>query len=149
MESRIDELLGMDLVKASDSALVRPLIVGAKTDLIADRLHLQIPDHGIEIVADLNRTVSTIFLHSEGADGYHEFSGTTPERLSFEDSQATVRRRLGPPNDCGGGEVIPGFGKVPIWDRYDRGEYFLHVEYGDGESSIRLLSIMRPDSVPR
>ena len=149
MASQIDELLGMDLLKASDSPLVRPLLVGSKTDLIDDRLHLQMPVHGMELIADLDRTVSTIFLYSEGTDGYHEFSGTIPEGINFEDSQVAIRRRLGPPSDCGGGDVIPGFGKARRWDRYDRAGYFLHVEYVDGGSSIRLLSMMRPDSVPR
>ena len=149
MQNEFYELLGMDLLKVSETAFIRPIVFGSKTELIDDRFHLQITSHGIGFVADFDGRVSTIFFYSEGMNGYKQFIGMLPEGIEFGDSRSAVHQRLGKPSANGGGKVIQFFGKVPKWDLYDRKGFSLHIQYVDNETSISLVTLMRPDSVPR
>lgn len=149
MSSNFTILLGMRLEDVSKTEAVQPLMAGSKTDLIDNRFHLQIRLHGIEFVADFDGRVSTVFFYSGGANDYRQFAGALPEGIGFGDSQSSVHQRLGQPSVNGGGKVIQFFGKAPKWDRYDREGFSLHIQYVDNESSISLVSLMRPDSVPR
>jgi hypothetical protein len=149
MSSDLTMLLGMRLDDVAKAKAIQSLIAGSQTVVIDNRFHLQMPLHGIEIVADFDGRVSTIFLYSGGASGYSQFRGVLPEGIGFADSQSSVYERLGKPSDNGGGQAIRFFGKAPKWDRYDHEGYCLHIQYADNETSISLVSIMRPDSVPR
>jgi hypothetical protein len=105
---------------------------------------------GIEFATKTYCLISSIFLHSDGDDGFRGYEGELPGRLEFGDPQAIVREKLGTPENSGGGKFSPLFKKqMPKWDRYDFGSFSLHVEYAEGESSIRRLTLMTPDAVPR
>jgi hypothetical protein len=149
MRNEFQRLLGMDIVQASTTDLLIPLMLGAESELIDEKHYLQIQRHGIGFIADFDGRVSTIFLYSEGKRGYSQFTGVLPEGVSFEDSQRSIHERLGQPTANGGGEVIPLYGKASKWDRYALDGYSLHIQYAEGEGSIELVTIMRPDSVPR
>jgi hypothetical protein len=149
MSSDFTALLGMRLDDVAKTETVQPLMAGSKTELIDNRFHLQIPFHGIEFVADFDGRVSTVFFYSIGSNDYRQFVGVLPEGIDFGDSQSSVRQRLGQPSANGGGKVIQFFGKAPKWDRYDREGFSLHIQYVDNETSISLVSLMRPDLVPR
>ena len=149
MSSDLTMLLGMRLDDVAKAKAIQSLIAGSQTVVIDNRFHLQMPLHGIEIVADFDGRVSTIFLYSGGANDYSQFGGALPEGIGFADSQSSVHDRLGQPSANGGGQVIRFFGKAPKWDRYDHEGYCLHIQYADNETSISLVSLMRPDSVPR
>jgi hypothetical protein len=45
--------------------------------------------------------------------------------------------------------VVQFLGIAPLWDRYDDSDGSLHIQYVDGEGAISLVTMMRPDSVPR
>ena len=139
----------MKLLEVSETPLVKPLMHGSKTDLINDRFHLQIPNHGIGLDADFDGCVSTIFFYGGEVDEYSQFAGDLPEGVSFSDSQCSVHQRLGQPSAHGGGNMVQFFGNAPKWDRYDRQGFSLHIQYADGERSISLISLIRPDSIPR
>lgn len=149
MRSDFTVLLGLRLDDVAKTETVQPLMPGSKTDLIDDRFHLQMPSYGIEFVADFDGRVSTIFFYSRGTNDYRQFSGALPEGVSFGDSQASVHQRLGQASASGGGKVIQFFGKAPRWDRFDRHSYSLHIQYDDGDGSVNLVSLMRPDSIPK
>lgn len=148
MQNDFTAMLGMRLDDVAKTDTVQPLMLGSKTDLIGDRLYLQMPSHGIGVDADFDGRVSTIFFYSEGMDDYRQFTGVLPEGISFGDSRSMVQGRLGKPDASGGGTVIHFFGKAPKWDRFDRKQFSLHIQYTDDESSVSLVSLMRPDSVP-
>src|SRR5688572_1813565 len=133
----------MKLLDIAETLLVKPLMFGSKTELVGDRFHLQMPSHGIGFVADFDGRVSTIFFYSEGMDGYREFSGSLPEGISFRESQSVIHRRLGQPSASGGGKAVQFLGNTRKWDRYDREVFSLHIQYGDDENSISLISLMR------
>ncbi|WP_092051329.1 hypothetical protein [Planctomicrobium piriforme] len=138
----------MDLLEVAEMPFIGPFMAGSRTDLVDNRFHLQMPMHGLGIVGDFDGRVSTIFFYSEGMDGYRQFAGDLPDELQFQDSKECIHEKLGPPSTSGGGEAIELFGRLPKWDRYDRDESSLHIQYLDDETSIGLVSLMRPDSVP-
>jgi len=149
MQNGFYHLLGVDLLTVAKTEIIQPLMRDSRTELIGDEFHLTIRPHGIAFVADFDGRVSTIFFYSEGMNDYRQFSGELPERLGFGDSRNFVHQRLGQPSANGGGKVIQFFGKAPKWDRYDHEGFSLHIQYLDNETSISLVSLMRPDSVPR
>jgi len=149
MQNDFTKMLGMRLDDVAHMANVQPLMRDSITDLIDDRFHLQIPSYGIGFIASFDGRVSTIFFYSEGVDQYREFASELPEGITFRDSRSSVQVRLGKPDASGGGTVIQFLGKAPKWDRFDRQHYTLHIQYTDAEEAINLVSLIRPDSVPR
>jgi len=149
MQNDFTVLLGRQLNEVTDSETVLPLMAGSKTDLIGDRFHLQIRSKGIEIVADFDGNVATIFFYSGLLENYRQFSGVLPEGIGFGFSRCSVHERLGLPDASGDGMDIQFFGKSAKWDRFDRKKFSIHIEYAPDEKSIRLMSLIRTDSVPR
>jgi hypothetical protein len=149
MDNDLSTLLGMQLEDVARTEFVRPLMGESKAKLIGDTFHLTIHPHGIAFVASFDGRVSSIQFYSEGFQGYRQFGGPLPGGLSFEESRYSVHKRFGKPDATGGGEVIRLFGKVPNWDRFDRKEFSLHIQYADDAASINLVSLIRSDAVPR
>jgi hypothetical protein len=91
-----------------------------------------------------------VFLYANGyEEGVSGFMGDLPEGVSFSDSRQVIHDRLGEPTASGGGSVIQFFGKTPAWDRFDRTEYSLHIQYAADQASTELVTIMRPGFVPK
>ena len=149
MHNALIIMLGMRLDAVAQTEYVQPLMKHSQTELIGDTFHMEIPSAGLGFVASFDGRVSSIQMHAEGHDKYKQYSGPLVDDISFGDSQLSVRKRLGLPESTGGGDVIPFFGKCTKWDRYKRQDYSLHISYAEDEKSIDLISLIRPDSVPR
>lgn len=149
MQQNVVALLGMKLDDVARSPFVVSLNEQPATEKIEDRFYMELPTSGLAFIASLEERVMAIQLHAEGYQKYKGFAGVIPEGLSFSNSRREVHDRLGKPSACGGGNVIEFFGEVPAWDRFDRSQYSLHVQYADDEASINLVSIMRPEFVPK
>jgi hypothetical protein len=144
-------LLGMKLDDVAQSALVSSLNEQPATEQIEDRIYLEFRNSGIAFDAESSdERVAAVFLYSDGYKGYKGFAGAVPEGVSFPDSRRAVQERLGKPSASGvGGNVVEFFGTAPAWDRFDRSQYSLHVQYADDEASIHLVTIMRPEFIPK
>jgi hypothetical protein len=149
MQNNVASMLGMRLNDVTESSLVRWLDEPSKTELIEDRFYMEMPASGIVFIAGLDGRVATIQLYAEGYQDYKGFAGELPEGISFTDDRRGIRARLGQPAASGGGTVIQFFGKAPSWDRFDRDSYSLHIQYVEGDGSINLVSLLRPDSIPK
>jgi len=149
MQNDVASMLGMKLDDVAKSSLVRALSEPPKTELIEDRFYMELPASGIAFIAALDGRVTTIQFHAEGYQDYRGFAGELPEGISFTDDQRAVHSRLGQPSASGGGTVIQFFGKAPKWDRFDRHSYSLHIQYVDDDGAVSLVSLMRPDSIPK
>jgi hypothetical protein len=149
MHNDFASVLGMRLDDLAESGLLRSSNEPPKTELIEDRFHMEVPASGIAFIADLDGRVTTIQFHAEGHQGYKGFVGELPEGISFADDRQTIHSRLGRPSASGGGTVIHFLGKVPMWDRFDTPSHSLHVQYVAGEGAVNLVSLMRPDAVPK
>ncbi len=149
MNNSLTDILGMKLDELAKSSLVLSFNETPRTELIEDRFYMEMPNSGIAFIATLDGRVMTIQLHAEGYEGYKTFLELLPDEISFSDDRRRIHARLGQPSVSGGGTVIQFFGKAPRWDRYDRDSYALHIQYTDLEESINLISLMRPDAIPR
>jgi hypothetical protein len=149
MQNNLISLLGMNLDDVARSAFVLSLNEQPITEKIEDRFYMEMPASGLAFIASLERRVMAIQLHAEGYQDYKGFAGALPDGMSFSNSREAMKNRLGKPSASGGGNVIQFFGKAPAWDRFDRKEYSLHVQYTDDEGSMNLVTIMRPEFVPK
>ena len=144
MQQDLVKILGVSL----DEVVRLPLLVALKErgvpKMVHDRLYLDYPDSGIGFDAGLDGKVATIFLFADGYQGHKAFRGELPEGISFTDDPNAIRTRLGKPTETGGGAEVQFFGKVPIWNRFDRDSYTLHVQFADASGTVNLVSIMRP-----
>jgi hypothetical protein len=149
VEHELVKLLGMRLDDVAKSPLVLAFGEPGHAKMVHDRLYLEYPNSGIAFDADLDGKATTVFLYSEGYQDYKGFAGELPDGISFTDDRRAVHARLGQPSASGGGTVIQFFGKAPRWDRFDRQSYSVHVQYVEGDRCVSLVSLMRPDSIPK
>lgn len=149
MQHELSALLGLDLSAVARSEFV--LGFGRPPDLekVEDRSYLTLPDAGLAFVADQSSKVTSIQLYRQGYQEFKGFTGPLPEGISFEHTRLDVERLLGNPSESGGGIYIQHFGEAPVWDRFDRAVYSLHVQYSKDAKSIDLVSIMSLSAVPR
>jgi len=149
MATELVKLLGNRLDDVSELPFVLALNEAGQAKMVHDRLYLEYPNSGIAFDADLDGRVTSVFLYTEGFQGNKGFAGELPEGISFTDNRRLIHSRLGQPSASGGGTIIQFFGKAPKWDRFDRASYSLHIQYGDGYETVDLVSLMRPDSIPK
>jgi hypothetical protein len=149
MQNNLVSLLGMNLDDVAKSEFVLSLNEQPATEKIEDRFYMELPASGLAFIALLDQRVMAVQLHAEGYQEYKGFAGVLPEGVSFSNSRQAVRKLLGKPSASGGGNVIQFFGKAPAWDRFDRSDYALHVQYADDERSINLVTIMLLEFIPK
>jgi hypothetical protein len=105
--------------------------------------YISAQEAGISLSLSKTLEVDTVFLYAEGVEGFHQYQQPLPNQLSFLSPRAVVRQQLGEPNSSGeaGGTGIMA---VPFaWDRYESNRGYLHIQYGEGENHIRILTIGR------
>ncbi|MDR3638112.1 MAG: hypothetical protein P4L84_30180 [Isosphaeraceae bacterium] len=149
MQNNLVSLLGMNLDAVARSAFVLSLNDQPATEKIEDRFYMELPVSGVALIASLEQRVMAVQLYAEGYQKYKGYAGAVPEGVSFSSPRRAVQDRLGKPSASGGGNVIQFFGKAPVWDRFDRSDYSLHVQYADDEASINLVTVMRPEFIPK
>jgi hypothetical protein len=143
------DTLGVPLEDVLRSPHVLALQTRPQIMLVGDRFHMDLPEHGIAFVASLDGKVSSVQLHAAGHEGYEQFDGDLPEGVRFSDSREMIRARLGQPNTIGGGQHLGVLGIAAPWDRFDRADHAIHIQYSKDGLSITLVSLMRPDAVPK
>jgi len=145
MQHTLIDMLGTNLDDVAQSSFLKSLLEEPTIERIEDRSYMELPASGLAFVASLSRRVIAIQLHAEGYQEYTGFARPIPDGISFSHSRRAVQRRLVKPSATGGGNF---HGKASVWDRFDKPEYSLHVQYADNDASINLVTIMRPEFVP-
>ena len=92
-------------------------------------------------VCDEDEQVQTIFLENESL-------GSSLTDVSFSSSRSEVIRRFGRPSKSGEARVHKILGEYGAWDRYDRSEYSIHIEYHPHTDRIKRITLMRAEVVP-
>lgn len=142
---------------ASDSArsalsLYSPLVVEVQ-DLAPDEglpkdFYLSNNQAGICIKHEEDGEITTIFLHSEGHEGYSGFQGDLGHGLSFSSSPEAVRNALGSPAFYREGGSISGLGEYGEVFRYDYPSHSIHLQFAVGSKKLELVTLMAPTAVP-
>jgi len=99
----------------------------------------QARDLGVELTADDYGTVTTIFLHFHGDDGYRSFQGEIPGGGGWVARRSHLWAALGRPAQSGEPYRERFLGDYGPWDRWQLTGYQMHAQYTlDGESLQRL-----------
>lgn len=121
-----------------------PVEKSFENDLPEPIIHYVFPQHGLELRCDEADNVSAIFLYSDKFDGFDESLFDVP----FSTSRQQVRDRFGAPSKSGGKVSDPILGDYGAWDRFERSEHTIHIEYRADVDRIKKITLIRADIVP-
>ena len=101
------------------------------------------PEYGFAFRFDENQRLTTIFVHSQPAEGFNKFPFESPgieifER--FDDAKAFVEER-GLQHSLNSGE--PG---IPQWLRLEHRTHFVHYQFND--AGLSRVTLMLPETAP-
>ena len=89
-----------------------------------------------------NESVNTLFLEKE------EHAGTVLSEVPFSLGRDEVLSRFGSPSKSGEGFSHPVLGEFGDWDRFQRSDYTVHVQYCVDSDRIEKITLMRNDVAP-
>jgi hypothetical protein len=118
---------------------------GAAAIALVETPYLSAKGAGISFALTRDQKVQTVFLYSEGYEGFSAYAGTLPAGLSLASSRADVRAALGVPVMSG---EKGGVGIMAIdfsFDRFEDGENYMNFNYLPGDEAVNLLVIGRCD----
>ena len=75
-------------------------------DKYDDCFYYSFKQKGVSLRFDTTEALTTVFLYSEGADGFRQYQGELPFKLSFVLSRKEIESFLGKPDKSGGEGVI-------------------------------------------
>jgi hypothetical protein len=89
--------------------------------------------------------LSGFHFHREGHDGYAGYSGQLPNGVAWDDVEAEIVRKMGPPSASSGGGMRPVLKRpMPRWLRYSLGDANLQFRF-DAEDRLEMLTLFAPD----
>ena len=109
--------------------------------------YLRSEDDGLLIKCTPEGEIRTIFLMSEGKDGFSQFDGELPGHLTFDSMPEDAIKALGPP------ALYRAAGKVGQYQqgvllRFDMPSHSVHFQFNGNGRGILLVTAMTARSVP-
>ncbi|MCV9965498.1 hypothetical protein OIU34_26830 [Pararhizobium sp. BT-229] len=98
-------------------------------------------EHGLSLTCDSDEKIESIFIQANSFD--HSLSD-----IQFALRRHEVIKLLGVASKSGGPMRHPILDQYGVWDRFDRADYSIHIEYQPDEDRIKLITLMRADVVP-
>jgi hypothetical protein len=114
---------------------------GAKPATFGETPYLNAKAAGISFALTRGGKVETVFLYSQGFEGFSAYGGALPNGLSLASSRAEVRTALGDPVMSG---EKGGVGLMAIefsFDRFEDGKNYMNFQYLPGDKGVNLLVI--------
>lgn len=100
------------------------------------------PESSLEVQCDKSNIIQTIFINKESYDGYAFLD------FSFSSTRKQLLDRLGPKQKSGDKLEHEILGKFGPWDRFERGDYMIHVQYKWETDEVAMVTIMNKNIVP-
>jgi len=110
-------------------------------DLAEKRVNYDCESEGLSIVCDFDDRITTIFLTSVPL-AYEELN------LPLHGGRSDVFAAFGKPTRSGLPSVNTILGEYGAWDRYDRVDHCLHVEYRPKVDRVKMVTLMLPNIAP-
>ncbi|MFI7601584.1 hypothetical protein [Actinoplanes sp. NPDC049681] len=102
-------------------------------------------ESGVELAAEPNGTVTTVFLHFHGDDGFSPYRGEIPGGAGRMPRRAALWAALGRPASSGEPYRDRFLGDYGPWDRWTLEGFDLHAQYAlDGEALMRVTLTLSP-----
>ena len=143
----LTELLGRTVLEARTQQICRaygliPGPAGLASGLSRSYLAR---DAGVEIAADAHGTVTAVFLHFHGDDGFAAYRGEIPGGGGTVPRRAALWASLGRPGESGDAYRERFLGDYGPWDRWLLPAFTLHAQYAlDGDRLLR-ITLTPPD----
>ena len=142
MDFEFHKLLGIPLDEVAQTQVMRSLNDPGEIIQVTERCHLLLRQASISLTADERGHVLAVMFFRAGYRGLPGFTHPLPGGLSFSHTREQVLRLLGPPSSTGSEKVIEYYGKVPRWDRFERPNHWLHIDYCDDGQGIKQVTLM-------
>lgn len=106
-------------------------------------------DTGVEITADAHGTVTTIFLHFHGDDGFITYQGEIPGGGGSVARRTHMWAMLGPPDETGDPYRDRFLGEYGPWDKWILAGFTLHAQFAPDAENLDRVTLTLPDRLPR
>jgi hypothetical protein len=140
---RFVELLGRTLEEVEQSDLVSAAHDYVEREEIEGRAYVHLPTLGVSFGFGESGELRSVFF---------DYEATPSEAATGIPSAATraqVLRILGKPSRSGVAQVLPILGQQGPWDRWDRPEFSMHVQYSFENGAVAKVTLMHPSVVPK
>jgi hypothetical protein len=145
-----NRILGLPLEHPEVQMVIGSLGGHLTADALDAEFSVEIPDRGIAFKFDDKRRLSSVFLEGPSSGTSAAYADELPDGLSFSMSRQEVRTALGAPTKSGGGTTSAVFNRVtPRWDRFDRRDSSLHVQYNADANAIAMVTLIATWRVPK
>lgn len=98
-------------------------------------------EHGLSLACDSDEKINSIFVETSSFD-------ESLSDMRFSLCRHEVIALFGAASKSGKPMIDPILGEYGVWDRYDRPDHSIHVEYYPHEDRIKQITLMRADVVP-
>ena len=100
---------------------------------------------GVELAADTHGTVTTVFLHFHGDDGFAPYRGEIPGGAGSVPCRAHLRAMLGRPDEQGDPYRDRFLGDYGPWDKWVLAGFALHAQFAPDAESLDRVTLTLPD----
>jgi hypothetical protein len=136
-------LLGRSAHEVGQSAFVQSFSEVPEVVVIEDSAHWSSPKKSIALHFGAEHKLGSIFFD------YSSASNEPATGIPAFATRSEVVALNGVPSKSRGAKVLPVFGKVGAWDRWDHANYSLHVQYATDADGAVLITLMHPSVVPK
>jgi hypothetical protein len=106
-------------------------------------------DAGVELAADAHGTVTTVFLHFNGDDGFTSYQGEIPGGAGSVARRSHLWAMLGRPDEQGDPYRDRFLGDYGPWDRWILAGFALHAQFATDGELLSRITLTLPDRLPR
>ncbi|MEV4702119.1 hypothetical protein [Actinoplanes sp. NPDC049316] len=106
-------------------------------------------DTGVEVAADAHGTVTAVFLHFHGDDGFVTYQGEIPGGGGNVPRRTHLWSMLGRPDESGDPYRDRFLGDYGPWDRWVLPKFALHAQYATDAETLDRITLTLPDRLPR
>jgi hypothetical protein len=151
--TRLLEILGSNVTspEAARELALYPALRRERDDAAQDEetpvQYLRSERDGLLIKLSDDGEILAIFMMGEGKDGFSQYRGALPGRLSFASTPADVLKSLGAPAFSQPPGKVGSFHYGDLL-RYDRPAYSIHFQFRSDRRGIELITAMTAASVP-
>jgi len=102
-------------------------------------------DAGVELAADTHGTVTTVFLHFHGDDGFAPYQGEIPGGAGSVPCRAHLWAMLGRPDEQGDPYRDRFLGDYGPWDKWVLAGFVLHAQFAPDAEGLERVTLTLPD----